>query len=174
MIREIANAAISRLGIPGEIFVVSIPKFRYNHHMKIKDIIKKNGLTIRRVSDETGLPYSTVNDIANGIISVSSVGLGKCKAIADVIGITLDEFYDIYNNTIKIADNAFVEVKNHGYYLNYDGSEKYIFKANDVNSSFVREVATWDYEDMVVQKELDRLAEEGLKGNEQIPADEKK
>lgn len=142
--------------------------------MELKNYIKKKGFTIRKIADESGLPYSTVNDIANGIVSVSNVGLGKCKAIADVIGVSLDEFYDLYKNTIEIADDAFVEVKNHAFYLNYDGNEKYIFKANSINSAFVREVAEWDYEDIVSQEELDRLAGEELRSHEQISTNEKK
>lgn len=125
---------------------------------KLKELVKKKGYTIARLSHEANMPYSTVNDIVNGTISVDNVGLGKCKTISDVLGITLDAFFDLYNNVINIGDGGIVVVKNHAYYLKYKDKEKYIFKANAQNSFFVKEVATWDYEDMVAQDELDNLA----------------
>lgn len=133
--------------------------------MKLKEFIKEKNITIKALSDRTGLPYSTTNDIVNGIVSVDNVGLGKCKAIADCLEITLDEFYDLYNNVIKIADDAEVIVKNHGYYFKTGDKEKYLFKANDLNARFVKEAGEWEYEGRKVQVELDTLTKELVKND---------
>ena len=125
--------------------------------MKLKDFVKEKKMTIKALSEKAGLPYSTTNDIVNGIVSVDNVGLGKCKAIADCLGITLDEFFDLYNNVIKIADGAEVVVKNHGYYFKTGDREKYLFKANDLNAHFAREAGEWAYEGVKAQEELDEL-----------------
>lgn len=135
-----------------------LPKFRYNTHMKLKEFIKERNITTKALSERTGLPYSTTNDIVNGIVSVDNVGLGKCKAIADCLEITLDEFYDLYNNVIKIADDAEVVVKNHGYYFQFEDTEKYICKASEYNASVIKEIATWEYEDIIEEREFQEWA----------------
>ena len=126
--------------------------------MKLKDFIKEKNITIKSLSERAGLPYSTTNDIVNGIVSVDNVGLGKCKAISDCLGISLDEFYDLYNNVIKIADDAEVVVKNHGYYFQFEDNEKYICKVSDYNSKVIEEIATWEYEDIIEEREFQKAA----------------
>ena len=126
--------------------------------MKLKEFVKEKKMSIKALAEETGLPYSTTNDIVNGIVSVDNVGLGKCKAIADCLGITLDEFYDLYNNVIRIADGAEVVVKNHGYYFQFKDTEKYICKVSDYNSKVIEEIATWEYEDIVDEVEFQEQA----------------
>ena len=134
--------------------------------MKLKEFVKEKKMTIKALSEMAGLPYSTTNDIVNGIVSVDNVGLGKCKAISDCLGITLDEFFDLYNNVIKIADGAEVVVKNHGYYFRTNDMEKYLFKANDLNAHFVKEVGQWEYEGVKAQEELDELTRGLIKDDE--------
>ena len=126
--------------------------------MKLKEFIKEKNMAIKALSEKAGLPYSTTNDIVNGIISVDNVGLGKCKAIADCLGISLDEFYDLYNNVIKIAEGAEVVVKNHGYYFRFEDRDKYICKVSDYNSKVIKEIATWEYEDIIEEREFQEEA----------------
>lgn len=126
--------------------------------MKLKEFVKEKKMTIKALSEMAGLPYSTTNDIVNGIVSVDNVGLGKCKAISDCLGITLDEFFDLYNNVIKIADGAEVVVKNHGYYFQFEDTDKYICKVSEYNSTVIEEVASWEYEDIIEEREFQEQA----------------
>ena len=140
--------------------------------MKLKEFVREKKMTIKELSEKAGLPYSTTNDIVNGIVSVDNVGLGKCKAISDCLGITLDEFFNLYNNVIKIADGAEVVVKNHGFYFQFEDTNKYICKVSDYNAKVIEEIATWEYEDIIEEREFQKEARRMMENERIVLSDE--
>ena len=132
--------------------------------MVIKSFIKEKGYNIRSLAQATGIPYSSLNDIVNGKIAIDNVALWKCRAIACELGITIEELYDMCFNegTIIIGEDASAIVKNQSYYFKYKDEEKYLCKVNEYNSGVVREIATWEYEDIKSQEQIDELARKAL------------
>lgn len=49
-------------------------------------------------------------------------------------------------------------MKNHGYYFRFEDTEKYICKVSEYNSTVIKEIATWEYEDIIEEREFQELA----------------
>ena len=55
---------------------------------KIKEILKKKGVTQKQLAKQTGISYSLINDFAVGRVDIT---LKKAKKIADELGIKTDD-----------------------------------------------------------------------------------
>lgn len=60
-------------------------------------IIKERGISLYRVSKDTGIPYSTLNDWKNG---KSKPKVDKLIKIATYLGVSLDELLNVNNKTV--------------------------------------------------------------------------
>lgn len=55
---------------------------------KLKEILKKKGVTQKELAKQTGISYSLINDFAVGRVDIT---LKKAKRIADELGIKTDD-----------------------------------------------------------------------------------
>ena len=55
---------------------------------KIKEILKKKGITQKELAKQTGISYSLINDFAVGRVDIT---LRKAKKIADYLGVKADD-----------------------------------------------------------------------------------
>ena len=55
---------------------------------KLKEILKKKGVTQKELAKHTGLSYSLINDFAVGRVDIT---LKKAKKIADELGVKTDD-----------------------------------------------------------------------------------
>lgn len=152
-----------------------IPHMRYNFYMirncvftMFKNYLKKKKISTYRLSKETGIPYSTLNDLVNHKISVDSFRMGPAKKISGFLGMSLDDFYAMCENdtrgTVRSGDViGTIGVKGRRYYVDYelDGvrHHDYICKVSGDNDKFVETMAEWSIEDTVREKEFSKLYE---------------
>ena len=54
---------------------------------RLKQLMKKQGYSFRKLEAVTGIPFNTLNDYANGRVSVPLV---RAKIIADTLGESVD------------------------------------------------------------------------------------
>ena len=140
---------------------------RYNVTV-FKDYLKEKKISTYRLSKETGIPYSTLNDLVNHKISVESVRMGPAKKIADFLGMSLDDFYLMCESdakgTVRSGDIVgTIGVKGRRYYVDYelDGVRHRddICKVCCDNDKFVETMAEWSIEDNMKEKEFNELYE---------------
>lgn len=59
--------------------------------MNLKDILNKKGLTVYRLSKETGVPQATLFNIFNGQSDIKECRVKHVAKIAECLGLTIEE-----------------------------------------------------------------------------------
>lgn len=136
---------------------------RYTFYM-FKDYLKKKKISTYRLSKETDIPYSTLNDLVNHKISIESFRMGPAKRIADFLEMSLDDFYLMCESdakgTVRSGDVVgTIGVKGRRYYVDYelDGVRHRddLCKVSCNNDDFVETYASWKIDDSIVQNKLE-------------------
>ncbi len=126
----------------------------------IKQILKKQKISIRQLSINADIPYSTLNDIVNGKVDIDNVRLGYIRKIADSLNMSIDEL--VNNVTSGFAEEYYkVVIHNKAYYLESDQmpGQIYLCKVTSLSSRYIHDMARWEYEDYMLAKEADSWRE---------------
>ena len=125
----------------------------------MKEYLKKRGITVRELSQRTGISYSTLNDIVNGKTGAENIRFRFVRLIALELGISLDDFDRLFCNRESKLDNdkGTIITKNKAYYLSCDLRPEpvYLCKATAINSKYIRDIATYEYEAISRKEVLD-------------------
>lgn len=118
----------------------------------------------------TKISYSTINDLANGVVSVENCRAIMLKKISEYLGITMDELYDICLNSIyvetdKLSEPIRVTVKNKKYHIDFFYKDKNIFieqkyPVNSATAKYIAAIAKWDVDEYIEDCEMEELANE--------------
>lgn len=122
----------------------------------MKEYCRKKHISISRLSELTGIPYSTLNDIVNGKTDMDNVRYGYVKSIAKALNISLDELEGLMGGYRAINCDYMITVRNKSYYLEFEGRKTYLCKVNELNSYYIDELARWQYD---MQKQEKMLSE---------------
>lgn len=124
----------------------------------MKSFLKEKKITTRSLSDQTKIPYSTLNDIVNGKTDLNSVKFEYIKRIAKALDISIDDFDRLFC-TKKTEQNVDYTVitKNKNYYLLIEGRKEplHLCKATLLNSEYIDELAAWEYQDIKRKEKLE-------------------
>jgi len=60
----------------------------------LKDLMAAKNITVKELSQNSKVPYSTVNSLCNGARSVYHCEIGTCQKLSAALGVTINEFYD--------------------------------------------------------------------------------
>ncbi|MCR4605842.1 MAG: helix-turn-helix transcriptional regulator, partial [Eubacterium sp.] len=63
----------------------------------MKEYLKQHNISIYNLSKQTGIPYSTLNDIINRKTDIDNVRFGHIKALSSFLGLSLDQFAGLFN-----------------------------------------------------------------------------
>ncbi|MCM1057776.1 MAG: helix-turn-helix transcriptional regulator [Firmicutes bacterium] len=122
----------------------------------LKTYLQKNKMSIYQLSQKSGIPYSTLNDLANHKLPVANLRCGQLYALSAALGITMDEFYKLcsYSCTVysdKYSISGTVTVKHKSYYLTFEKSgilyEDLILPVKQEATLVIRELARWKLEE---------------------------
>ena len=112
----------------------------------IRDYCRQKNISTSRLSELTGIPYSTVNDIVNGKTDINNVRYGHVKSIARALSLSVDELEDLFVSKAAPATDYTVVVRNKCYYIEFAGRKTYLCKINSQSSYYIDEIARWQYE----------------------------
>lgn len=127
----------------------------------LKDYLKKREISIYSLAKETGVPYSTLNDLCNNKVDIENCKAGVLKALSENLKITMDELYGICSYERKITVDEYdieaeIKVKGQRFHtvFNYNGKpvDIEICKVNELNDKYVDEFATWSVTDYLDEK----------------------
>lgn len=130
----------------------------------IKEYLKEKNISIYSLAKESGVAYSTLNDLCNGKVSIDNCKLGMVKKLADCLKLTLDEMYKMASNRTfvhidKYDMDAEILVKNKRYHAAFEyGGEQVnldICKVSEKNAGYVSSFAEWDVEDFMDDRFLE-------------------
>lgn len=130
------------------------------------DYLKERGLTVYAVAKSSDIPYSTLNDLANGKVEIDNCKVSVLMRLSDSLGISCEELYLLcQGNSFRMCVEPYdtdvnVFVKNKKYYMDftYDGIqvEQEVCKVNEISRFYIDEIVKWRVEDYF----HDRLMEE--------------
>ena len=140
-----------------------IPIKRYNTNM-LKEYLKNQGISVYALSKKIDIAYSTLNDLSNGKVDINNCRLGFIKALADELNLSIDDLYEICNNTNEIKIDSCEEpvkitAKNKKYYAGfiYNGEpvEIQLGRVNEDSSLFLYDLAEWRVNGYIRKKKFE-------------------
>lgn len=130
--------------------------------MTLKEYCAANHISIRKLSQQCVIPYSTLSDLVHGKTDSSRVSFGVVCALSDALRLSLDDM-----RTMLAAPSAQqpgaaspyrVVVRNKRYYVEIDGvGREYLCKVMPLATRYVTEMAAWYYRDYMKQKEMKEM-----------------
>lgn len=134
--------------------------------MQLKYYLKEKNIKISDIARNCNIPYTTVNEIINGKIDIDRVQIGTGLKIAKACDLSFEEFYKACkaSNTVPCIKNGKIIRKNKAYYLQYslsdENGEIYLCKINKTNTHFVKDMAEWTINTMLLNKKQQKSANE--------------
>ena len=131
--------------------------------MNIKDYISEKEISIKKLAENSGMPYSTVNDIINGKNDIDRVSVKNALSLAKACGVSFDYFYKLCKeDVIPQTKYGKIIIRNKKYYLEKRIKNNtlrfYLCNVNPSNRQFIPYMAKW-----AVRKYYDSMAEERKK-----------
>ncbi|MCD8022296.1 MAG: helix-turn-helix domain-containing protein [Lachnospiraceae bacterium] len=137
----------------------------------LKDYIRNRGISLYQLSKDSGVPYSTISDLAN-----SKVAAGNCKAsviarLASTLQISMEELLAICDQPITIqtdhgAVTARTYARNRNYYVSFlyknTNYELQICPVCKEVSPFLSDLTEWTVDNFLADQQLEELANELL------------
>jgi len=118
----------------------------------LKDFLADNAISIYSLSRASGIPYSTLNDLANGKVDVDRCKVGLLRALAGALMVSLDEAYDLCKDKTRRIRNSYgydvtIRINNKQYVAEfvYNGSNVYLdlCRITRDTSFYIDEIAAW-------------------------------
>ena len=129
----------------------------------LKDYLREKNISIYSLSKDCAIPYSTLNDLANGKVSPDNCKVGLLKGLASGLGLSMDEVYGICTGETLRIKNSYnmdltVQVRNKSYYVVFDYADSPVSielcKVNGASSFYIDEIARWRSESYVREQRI--------------------
>lgn len=130
----------------------------------LKDILQEREISIYQLSKQTDISYSTLNDIVNNKISIENCRVIVLYKLSKALNLSMDELYSSCSNVIHIyiKENnihGIITVKNKRYQLDFEYKNIPVHitleKVNTITSFYINDIARWEIEDFVSEKEME-------------------
>lgn len=72
----------------------------------LRDLLKRKKVSMYALSKKSGIPYSTVNYIANGKNAYENCSVQTFKIFSEILGMTMDELYKECQTEEVISEEA--------------------------------------------------------------------
>ena len=125
--------------------------------MTLKEYCKELGKTAKEIARNCHIPYSTINDLMNAKTDVERTSFGTVCKVADYLGLGLDEFRRMFDETIR-GESFLVSqiiVRNKRYFLFHQGKRVDLCKVSALNERNIGDIAAWTLRDLTTQEQLE-------------------
>lgn len=136
----------------------------------LKDYLKEKNISLYKLAKSTQISYSTLNDLANGVVSVENCRAKMLREISKYLNISMDELYDICLNSIFVHSDKTdkpirVTVKNKKYHIDFYYKDENIlieeeYPVNENTRMYIDTIARWDVEDYIEDREMEDILNE--------------
>lgn len=130
----------------------------------LKDYLAERGLSIYAVSGRSGIPYSTLNDLANGKVDIDNCKVHLIRRLADALGLTLDAVIDICSGDAPEIETKYgisisPRVRNKVYYAEffYQGEpvSLELCRVREETRYYIEEIARWRAEAYIRRRRME-------------------
>ena len=134
----------------------------------LKDYLKQKNISMYSVAEKSRVPYSTLNDLANGRVDVDNCKVSLLHLVAATLEMSMDELYELCRENRQYILDRYgivvnVIVKDKDYYADFDYQGEHvcarICPVNDDTTRFIKDLAEWSVDDHVKDKEWERINE---------------
>jgi lambda repressor-like predicted transcriptional regulator len=146
---------------------------RYNRkanevNMMLKSFLKENKISMYRLSADSGVPYSTLNDLVNRKLPVENLKSGQLYALAESLEMTMNELYDMCRYACQVYSEKYhipatVTVRHKIYCLSFqkDGEtyEDEILPVKREATRCIETLALWKLEEHLSELEMEAAYE---------------
>ena len=131
----------------------------------LKDYLKQKNISMYSVAEKSGVPYSTLNDLANGRVDVDNCKVSLLRLIAATLEMSMDELYGLCRENRRYILDRYgivvnVIVKDKDYYAEFDYQGEHISAricaVNEINTKVIADLALLSAEDNIEEKEFAR------------------
>ena len=117
----------------------------------LSQYLKDRNISLYSLAKTSGIPYTTVSELANGKVSGSNCRGQVLHAIASALEISMDELYSMCAEHMSVICGhgtvVDIEVRSKQYYICFDcGSERVeiaLCKVSPDSSFYINEFAVW-------------------------------
>ena len=128
----------------------------------LKDYFDSLRRSLYSIAKESGVPYSTLNDLVNGKVRISECKAGMLRKLSITLGISMDELYSLAEGecddgheqvmtSYGIPVNIRVRHKAYHMDLDYEGEKVSIelCRVSEASTYYIRDIAKWRAEEYI-------------------------
>lgn len=129
----------------------------------LKDHLNSYGRSIYAVSKNCGIPYSTLNDLANGKVKIDNCKFGMVRKLAAGLGLSIDELCAICDPGPAVYLNKYdievrLDVRGKTYYalFEYMGEKQELplCRVTEDTKYYIKEILTWRTEAYIRERRM--------------------
>lgn len=95
----------------------------------LKTLLEERGISVYRLSKESRIPYSTLNDLVNHKLPIENMRCGQVRALAEKLNMDMDSLYEMCSYTPcvvsqKYGIHADISVKHKCFWLTFQRNGK--------------------------------------------------
>ena len=129
----------------------------------LKDYLRENGRSIYALAKESGVAYSTLNDLANGKVDIDHCKVSLLRALSFTLNISLEEVVDICSSEGIAAQtpqgiDIEISVRNKSYHARFKYYEEMIdlelCRVKEETTLYIDEIASWRVEEYIRDRRM--------------------
>ena len=132
----------------------------------LKDYLQSNNKSIYAIAKESGIPYSTLNDLAGGKVSIDQCRTGLTRRLAKVLGLSMEEVCCLCTEepltvTTSYGIPADIIVRNKSYEVEFTYNDApislHLCPVSNDTRFYIREIAAWRAEDYIRKQRIEEF-----------------
>ena len=134
----------------------------------LKELLYQKKLSLYKLAEISGIPYSTLNDIANYKVDIANIRAGIVYKLAEILELSMDELYELCNQQIMVYSERYsvkgaVKIKNKHYIIEFQYQDKAfqeeLCPVKKEATMFINSIAKWQMEKMISDYEMEKSYE---------------
>ena len=129
----------------------------------LKDYLQSRSISIYALAKSNGIPYSTLNDLANGKVRIENCKFGMVRDLAAGLGLSIDELCSIcapddaaYRNSYDVEVR--LDIRGKAYYaiFEYLGEkvEMPLCRVTEDTKYYIKEILMWRSEAYIRERRM--------------------
>lgn len=109
----------------------------------LKEYLNNNNISVYKLSEKSGIPYTTLNELANGKKKIEDCKIKTIELLAEALNISIETLLKLLNNKKIILSNSWNDERKEIYYFpkiventNYEYQRIHPLKQKQVNNIY--------------------------------------
>lgn len=130
----------------------------------LKSLLDEKGLSVYKLSKESKIPYSTLNDLVNRKLPIENMRCGQVRGLAIALGMDMDTLYEMCAFTPFVVSGRYgvqasIRVKHKHFWLSFQRNGKTyegdILAVSKDAFKFLDTLAEWKLNEILAKLEME-------------------